>query len=112
MQPHAPAKPLEGALLLGLRAYFQVPKSKPRKFKDAALLDLERPQAKPDLDNILKFVKDCMSGLFFYDDKQVVGYLEGTGKYYADCPRMEFKLVTLEECNAREANALGLEAVC
>ena len=48
-----------------------------------------RPTTKPDLDNLLKQFKDCAKGIFWEDDKQVVEYLPGTGKYYGSPARWE-----------------------
>jgi len=87
-----PPAPLEGPLLLGVRAFLPIPKSMP-KFKRALALSGElRPTTKPDLDNLIKHFKDCAKELLWRDDKQVVGYLEGTGKYYSDRPRWEIEV--------------------
>jgi Holliday junction resolvase RusA-like endonuclease len=48
---------------------------------------------KPDLDNLLKQIKDCLTQMQFWtDDKLVVGYLPGVGKYYSDRPRWEIEI--------------------
>lgn len=86
---HRPSVPYKGPLLFGLRAYFPVPSSKPRKFHEAALAGEIRPTSRPDLDNILKHVKDVATGIFWLDDDQVVGYIGATGKYYGDPARYE-----------------------
>lgn len=89
-----PKEPMQGPLLLGVKAYLPVPKSKSKKWKAAALAGTVRPTVKPDLDNLLKHVKDCLSMLQFWgDDRQVVGYLPHTGKYYSDRPRWEIEIV-------------------
>jgi Holliday junction resolvase RusA-like endonuclease len=41
-----------------------------------------RPTVKPDLDNMLKAVKDAMTGIVWHDDSQVVS--ETVSKFYAD----------------------------
>ena len=82
---HRPAKPLEGAICLGVRAYLPIPVSKSKKWKAQALAGWVRPTVKPDLDNIIKQIKDAMTRLQFWrDDKQVVEFQLGTGKYYDD----------------------------
>ncbi len=44
--------------------------------------------------NLLKQIKDCLTDMRFWgDDKQVVGYLPHTGKYYSDRPRWEVEIV-------------------
>ena len=91
---HTPPAPLEGQLLLGVRAYLPIPTSKPKAWKAAAHAGSIRPIVKPDLDNLLKHAKDCLTMLHFWgDDKQVVGYLPYTGKYYSDRPRWEIEIV-------------------
>jgi Holliday junction resolvase RusA-like endonuclease len=92
---YQPAEPMDGPLLLGVKAFLPIPRSKPQKFKKAALAGIIRPTVKPDLDNLLKNIKDCMTAMGFWgDDKQVVGYIEGTGKYYSTKPRWEVLLLS------------------
>lgn len=89
-----PQMPLDGPLLLGVKAYLPIPASWPQKRKEAAKTGILRPTSKPDLDNLLKHVKDCLSMLGFWgDDRQVVGYLPHTGKWYSDRPRWELEIV-------------------
>lgn len=93
---HQPPYPFLGALLLGVRVYLPIPASKPKKWKQNALAGTIRPVVKPDLDNAIKHLKDCMTQMRFWgDDKQVVGYLPNTGKYYSDSPRWEVEIVQL-----------------
>ena len=88
-----PAEPMQGELLLGVKAYLPIPASRPKKWREAAASGDVRPTTKPDLDNLLKHVKDCLSMMRFWgDDKQVVGYLPGTGKYYSESPRWEVEI--------------------
>lgn len=89
-----PPVPIAGAVLLGIKAFLPIPASKPKKFKIEAEAGLIRPTKKPDIDNIIKHAKDCMNEIFWKDDKQVVGYLPDTGKYYSDRPRWE---ITVQE---------------
>lgn len=110
LQPHVPSMPLQGQILLGVKAYLPMPTSKPKGWKAEALAGLVRPTTKPDLDNLLKHVKDCLTMLRFWgDDKQVVGYLPHTGKYYSDRPRWEIEIV--EFCPPTAAAALMRENV-
>jgi Holliday junction resolvase RusA-like endonuclease len=90
---HQPQEPLDGPVLLGVKAFMPIPKSKPKKWQAAAMSGAVRPVTKPDLDNILKHVKDCLSTMrYWQDDRQVVGYIEGTGKYYSQNPRYEVEI--------------------
>ncbi|MFP3867677.1 MAG: RusA family crossover junction endodeoxyribonuclease [Desulfobacteraceae bacterium] len=93
---HRPPEPLEGPLLLGLRAYLPVPQSKSKKWQAAALAGEIRPTTRPDLDNLVKQIKDVCNGIFWGDDRQVVGYVDGTGKYYGAPPRFEITVKKFE----------------
>lgn len=94
---YQPSEPLDGPVMLGVRAYLPIPKSKPRRWREGAQAGRVRPTVKPDLDNLLKHVKDCLSQCRYWtDDRLVVGYLPGTGKYYSVLPRWEIEIVPLE----------------
>lgn len=54
-------------------AYYGIPKSAPKKRREAMLAGEEQPTKKPDLDNVLKALLDPLIGLAFSDDSQVVG---------------------------------------
>lgn len=82
-----PDKPLTGPLRLFVGAYMPIPKSYSKSKREQALRGELRPAKKPDLDNIIKHVKDCANGILWADDKQIVEYLPGTGKFYSDDPR-------------------------
>jgi len=90
---HRPQEPLPGQVWLGVKAYLPIPESKPKKFKAEAMAGLRRPEIKPDLSNLIKQIEDVMNGVFWLDDKQIVGYLPGTGKYYGDPPRWEIEII-------------------
>ena len=90
-----PVGRFEGPLLLGVRAYLPLPKSKPKAWLAQARAGLVRPTVKPDLDNLIKQVKDCLTQMGVWeDDKNVVEYLPGTGKYYSTEPRWEIEVVS------------------
>lgn len=85
LAPHRPAAPVVGPVSLLIRAYLPIPASWSQKKKEAAKIGVIRPTCKPDLDNLAKHLKDCLTSLSFWqDDRQVVEYLPGTGKYYDD----------------------------
>lgn len=48
--------------------------------------------SKPDTDNLIKAVKDCMSGIFYKDDRQVCH--EVTNKVYSYKPGIEIRLMS------------------
>lgn len=78
-------------------AYFQIPKSKSKKFKEQALKGERRPITKPDTDNIAKNIKDALNKIAFPDDSQIV--LEIIEKRYGEIPRAE---VYIKEINDKE----------
>ena len=78
---------IEGPCVLRIDAYFDVPKSKSKKFKEAALASKERPTKKPDADNIVKAILDALNGLMYKDDSCIVEL--SCVKYYSDVPRVE-----------------------
>jgi len=62
-------KQLEGELMMSVKAFFQIPKTKIKLFEKGAL---GRPTSRPDGDNILKLVSDALNGLAYKDDSQIV----------------------------------------
>ena len=92
---HRPASPLEGPLALGVKAYLPIPRSWSKKKKAEAQSGILCHTSKPDLDNLIKQIKDCLTRMNFWrDDRQVMQYLPGTGKYYDDGhgPRWEIEI--------------------
>lgn len=105
---HKPPEPLAGPLLLGVKAFMPIAegKTKGRKglaFLQGVALGTERPTGKPDLDNLLKNIKDVFKGVMWKDDAQVVEYLPGTGKYWGEPARWEITIITLAEHLASDA---------
>lgn len=84
---------IDGPCCLDILAFFEVPKSKSKKFKERALMGLERPTKKPDLSNIIKGIEDALNGLAYKDDSSIV--FLSIAKYYSEVPRVE---VILQEC--------------
>ena len=52
-------------------AQFEIPKSWPKKRREAALVGEVFP-GKPDIDNIVKIVADALNGVCFEDDAQII----------------------------------------
>ena len=65
-----------------VHAFFDIPKSYAKGKRLACKHNVNRPDKKPDVDNILKSVLDALNGVAYVDDKQVV---EAIGrKYYTE----------------------------
>lgn len=62
----------EGPVIADMRFTMPIPKS--LRKRDVALVDAGKyyHTKKPDLDNLVKFVKDCLNGVAWKDDSQVV----------------------------------------
>lgn len=84
---HNPADFKGKELCIKTVAFFEIPKSKIKKFKEQALQGIRRPITKPDTDNIAKNIKDALNDIAFPDDSQIV--LEIIEKRYAETPRAE-----------------------
>ena len=77
-------------LYVEIIAYMGIPKSKPKKWRTAAICGRERPTKKPDVDNLFKLVTDALSGILYNDDKQIVSCR--VQKWYSEEPRTEVKI--------------------
>lgn len=75
-------KRLTGAIQANITAFYKVPKSWAKKRKQSAAFGEERPQTKPDCDNIAKIILDALNGIAYEDDKQVVCL--SVNKYYSE----------------------------
>lgn len=85
-----PQEPWSCAIKVAIKAFLPIPKSWSQKKKLEALNNTLRPTKKPDIDNLAKQVLDCMNGVFWQDDKQVVEL--SVAKYYCQAPRWEIEV--------------------
>lgn len=93
-RPSAPDSPLMGALSVNTDVFLPIPASWSKKKIEAALTGDIRPlSSRSDLDNYIKFSLDCMNGMFFGDDHQVVKL--SAEKKYSDHPRWEIQIQEL-----------------
>lgn len=83
---HRPEKPIAGPIQLLLRFSFPKP-TKPKWKSEAARKLLVSPCKRPDLDNLVKLVKDALSGPFWVNDSQIVSMT--AAKLYGDAPGTE-----------------------
>jgi len=97
---HKPDKPMEGALLLKIAAYFKRPASHFGRRDKMPYLKDGSPKFHtntPDADNIAKFIGDALNGIFWDDDKQIA-VLEMTKLYCEDgcTPNINIFIMQLE----------------
>lgn len=93
LQEHKPTTPHDGPISLNVIVFLPIPKSKPKKWQAAAIRREILPTKKPDLDNLLKHLKDCMTGIFYLDDKQIIAVQ--AFKYYSKYPGWDIEIVYL-----------------
>jgi Holliday junction resolvase RusA-like endonuclease len=77
--------PLDGALIIHMCAYRDVPASWPKKRRERCLAGLEYPTSKPDYDNYAK-MQDAINGVVFTDDALIVD--AHIFKRYSAIPRL------------------------
>lgn len=83
---------IDGPVALSVTALFPIPPSWSKKRQAAARAGAEQHTKKPDLDNVIKAIKDGLNGVAWKDDSQVC-VLRECRKGYSDTPRV---LVTVE----------------
>lgn len=88
-----PKRPLVGPLTLTAMFVLPIPASWSRKRKAAP----PRHTSKPDLDNLVKLLKDALNGVFWLDDRQIYSVL--ASKSYGEIP---FTRITIAESDDRE----------
>jgi len=87
---HRPETPFDCPIVFEMTAYMPIPKSKPDWWKEAARNGVIFPTPKPDLDNILKNIKDCMTKMNYWRDDSLV-IEEHAYELYSDHPRWLIK---------------------
>jgi Holliday junction resolvase RusA-like endonuclease len=66
------SEPLETPVAVFVYISMPIPKSYPKKRREACLDGFERPLKTPDCDNVAKAFLDAMNGIVYKDDCQVV----------------------------------------
>lgn len=85
-----PDKLLQGPLSITVIVYRSIPKSLSKIKHQLAANGYLRPVTKPDLDNVIKGIKDALKAVIWQDDSQVV-VIVGE-KWYSDNPRVEISI--------------------
>lgn len=96
IQAHAPKTPLTEPLRVEIDLYFTRPKGHYGTGKNSGKLKDNAPiwhTAKPDVDNVFKFITDSMKGVFYKDDSYIVS--SSVTKRYDEKPRIEIKIDTI-----------------
>jgi Holliday junction resolvase RusA-like endonuclease len=98
----APPEPWAGPVELALTFRMPVPVSRPRWSHEASLAGALSPTGKPDLDNLVKLLKDALtrSGRWWRDDAQVVRC--DARKVYAATPGTLIEVRFLREMTCEE----------
>ena len=79
-------KILEGPLIMNLYFYLPRPKSLPKK--------VLHHTKKPDVDNLVKAIKDALRDICYHDDSQITQLF--ASKEYGTEPRVEINIVSAE----------------
>ena len=82
--------PIQGPLELRVTAIRSIPSSLSGKKQRAAELGEIMPTTKPDLDNVVKAIKDACNKIVWRDDSQVVDLI--AKKRYGRIPRVEIEV--------------------
>ncbi|WP_341320844.1 RusA family crossover junction endodeoxyribonuclease [Solibacillus sp. FSL H8-0523] len=86
-----PQEPILEPIRLEVNIYLMPPKNLHTKPKQALIASGElRPTKKPDLDNLVKGIKDGCTQIIWHDDAQIVEMV--VRKYYSMQPRAEVKV--------------------
>lgn len=80
--------PIDGPIVLDIRAYFPAPKYLLKKYPKEVALEIVRHTNKPDMSNIFKAVEDALKGVYYVDDSRISDY-GGAAKRYSLRPRLE-----------------------
>ena len=91
LDDYVPDEPLQGPIFLFIVARMPIPKSYSKKKRQAAISNELKYTKKPDIDNLVKNLMDCMTTLGFWeDDKQV--YNIHALKMYSENPGWSVEL--------------------
>ncbi|MBP2657279.1 MAG: Endodeoxyribonuclease RusA [Firmicutes bacterium] len=91
---YKPSVPLQEAIKLRVVIYKGIPKSFSQKRRILAIAGSIRPTTKPDVDNVVKGIKDALKSVIWRDDSQVVEL--AADKFYSETPRVEIEISALE----------------
>lgn len=93
---------IDEPVIVGIKAYFGIPKSVSTKKREKMMQGKIVPTKKPDMDNIAKIILDSLNGLAYLDDKQVV--LLTVWKRFSEVPRVEVNIGLINDIYEEEAD--------
>jgi Holliday junction resolvase RusA-like endonuclease len=85
----------DGAIQLNVKAFFMPPKSWSKKKRESAIAGETKHVTRPDLDNVVKAIKDGMSGTAYSDDSKVSRMM--CEKIYSEIERCEIEIIALDK---------------
>ena len=91
--PHAPPTLWTGPVGISITAYMEQPSTWPKWKKEIA--KLITPTKNPDLDNILKNIKDVMEGIIYRNDNQVC--VQSSCKEFSKMPKWKVLVWLMED---------------
>jgi len=97
--------PLEDPIKISMFFYMPIPKSTYASKKKLMERGWIRHTKKPDLDNLVKFVKDCLNGIVYRDDSQVFSIQ--AEKIYSNDPKTEIYISWVEKLTDESSKAEG-----
>jgi Holliday junction resolvase RusA-like endonuclease len=92
---HRPDQPFACPVKLIVHFIMPIPASWSKKQRTLALAGAMPHVTKPDLDNLVKLIKDALNGVFWLDDKQVFSVI--AAKYYGEIPKTTVDLTTRDD---------------
>ena len=93
--------PMGGPLWLTMTAVMPIPSSWSKRKQAQAVAGEKYPTGKPDLDNLVKSVKDACNQIVYGDDAQVVQSTQS--KVYGERPRLIIEIAPVEGLAERVA---------
>jgi len=80
----------DGPVTVMVHAFFPIPKSRPRWWRERAEIDRMPMTGRPDGDNVLKMILDALNSVAYGDDRQV--YRVEIAKRYSPRPRCDVRI--------------------
>lgn len=93
-------KPLTCALKVDIHFFLPIPKSTTKKIRLEMQEGKIKSIKKPDIDNLSKFILDCMTGFVYADDSQIVELT--AKKLYSSNPGTLIQIIPIETSSSQD----------